>query len=64
MAGDSPSNGMSTTSSGSPGGAGTGLLILPQQAAAPEPGRGTRLLLADERLKPPPFSSRLFRPPR
>jgi hypothetical protein len=28
------------------------------------PDAGQRLYLADERFKPPPFTSRLFRPPR
>jgi len=57
-----------TSSAGSPPsgpGSGTGLIfILPSDCAMPGGGESGRLFLADERLNPPPFPSRLFRPPR
>jgi hypothetical protein len=56
------------TSSGAPSsgaGSGGGLsVILPSNPEALGGDPTGRLFLADERLHPPPFASRLFRPPR
>jgi hypothetical protein len=60
----SSSGGMSSSSPGSaPGGSG---LIGALTVACPPLGAeaAERMFLVDERFKPPPFSSRLFRPPR
>jgi hypothetical protein len=46
-------------------GGGTGLyLVVPASAQVLAGEASGRLFLADERWKPPPFASRLFRPPR
>lgn len=50
-------------SASGPGGAGlVGILTLASPSLGPEGAE--RLFLCDERFKPPPFCSRLFRPPR
>jgi hypothetical protein len=57
-----------TTASGPPsssaGSAGGLSIILPSNPAALGDDPSGRLFLADERFNPPPFPSRLFRPPR
>jgi hypothetical protein len=60
------SHGSSSTGSPSPGsGSGTGLtFILPVDFWILGNDPAGRLFLADERFHPPPFASRLFRPPR
>ena len=59
-------NGASSTGSPSSGpGSGTGLtFILPVDFGVFGDSQSVRLVLADERFNPPPFASRLFRPPR
>lgn len=62
----SQSQGASSTGGSPPGsGAGVGMpFILTFEALLAGAERGGRLFLADERFKPPPFTSRWFRPPR
>jgi len=58
-------NGASTgTPSAGPGSGATLSFILPLGSLVPGADPSGLLRLADERLKPPPFASRLFRPPR
>jgi len=57
--------GSTSTSGPTAGAGGTGLAgILAPNSSPPLAGGGSLLFLADERFKPPPFASRLFRPPR
>jgi hypothetical protein len=56
----------STSTSGptsTPGGVGLTAILDPNSTAPPAEGANL-LFLAEERFKPPPFASRLFRPPR
>ena len=60
-------NGASSASSPSSSGSGSGAnlsFILPSGVGMPEADPSGRLYLADDRLSPPPFATRFFRPPR
>jgi hypothetical protein len=61
------SNGASSAGSPPSTGPGSGpalSFVVPSGIGTTEADSSGRLFLADERIKPPPFDSRLFRPPR